>query len=601
MQIKPSPYWLQRRLLMCGMRPINNIVDVTNYVMLETGQPIHAFDYDILVARAGGTAPTIITRTARPGETITTLDEVHRDLDDFTEMVCDTAGVLSIAGIIGGAESEIRPDTTNILLEVASWNFINLRRTLAAQRERGKEINSEAGARFSRGVHPDLALPTNMRAIEMMRQLGGGQIAQGVIDDYPMPPPVAEVDLPLAMVQRISGLPLTMGEVVDILTRLEFACTVTDDGAAVHVVTPPHRLDISPDDPLTARADLVEEITRIYGYDRIPNTLIVDELPPQRANASLEREERVRDVLVEAGLYEVITYRLTTVEREALLTPPGARSDWPDAPYVRLANPTSQDKVAMRHTLLAGLLDVTAANLRFRDRVAIFEAGAVFLPVAGEALPDEPARLSIVMTGPRRPPTWADRADPGPMDFFDLKGVVETLAGALHLPDVTYTPAEHSTFHPGRVASLNVAGASVGVFGELHPLVRDAFELPDGAAVLAAEFDLEAIKAQMSTTFRVQPLSRYQAVYQDIAVVVDADLPAGALQAAIMRAGAPLLIEARLFDVYTGAQVPAGKKSLAYALTYQSDAETLTDRAVAKVQERVVKALSRQFGAELRA
>ncbi len=605
-EVRPSPLWMQRRLLLCGMRPINNIVDVTNYVMLETGQPIHAFDYDVLVARArtaggGAAAPTIITRTAKPGETITTLDEVRRELDAFTEMVCDTAGVLSIAGVIGGAESEVRPDTRNVLLEVASWNYINIRRTLIAQRERGKEIGSEAGARFSRGVHPELALSTNLRAIELMRQLGGGQIAQGYIDQYPRPAPVPEVDLPLETVRRVSGIPFSMDTVVDILERLEFTCTVIDGGDVVHVVAPKHRLDISADDPLTARADLVEEVTRIYGYDRIPNTLIVDELPPQRANVSLEQEERVRDVLVEAGLREVVAYRLTTPEREALLTPPGAPSHWPDLPYIRLANPTSLDKVAMRHTLLAGLLDIAAANLRFRDRAAIFEVGEVFLPVEGAPLPNEPPRLGMVMTGPRRPPTWADQADPGLMDFYDLKGVVDALAAALHLPDVTYTPAAHSTFHPGRAAALNVAGESVGVFGEVHPLVREAFGLPVDAPVLAAEFDLAAIKRYMSATFRVTPVSRYEAVYQDIALVVDASLPAGDLHAAILRAGAPLLREARLFDVYTGEPIPAGKKSLAYALTFQSDAETLTDKAVAKVQERIVKALQRQFGAALRA
>lgn len=629
-EIKPSPLWMQRRLILCGMRPINNMVDVTNYVMLETGQPIHAFDYNVLVRRAGGQAPTIITRTARPGETITTLDGVHRELDDFTEMVCDTAGVLSIAGIIGGAESEVynastyaldaqgveakegeepqrgkadaRPQsTTNILLEVASWNYINLRRTLAAQRERGKEIGSEAGQRFSRGVHPELARSTNTRAIEMMRRLGGGQIARGVIDHYPLPAPRVEVDLPLDAVERISGVRFTMDEVVDILEQLEFRCTVKDGGDVVHVVAPPHRLDISADDPVTARADLVEEITRIYGYDRLPNTLIIDELPPQRANVALEREERVRDALVNAGLREVVNYRLTTPEREALLTPPGAASAWPDLPYVRLANPTSRDKVAMRHTLLAGLLDVTTANLRFRDRVAIFEVGEVFLPVEGAPLPDEPTRLGVVMTGPRRPPTWQGEPDAGPMDFFDLKGVIETMAAALHLPDVSYTPTDHSTFRPGRAASLNVAGASAGVFGQVHPLVCAAFDLPSDAPVLAGEFDLSTIQAHMAHEWTVEPISRFQAVYQDIAVVVDAALPAAALHAEIRRAGAPLLREARLFDVYTGAPIPAGKKSLAYALTFQSDEETLTDRVVAKVQERIVKALRAKFNAELRA
>ncbi len=600
-EIKPSPYWVQRRLKMCGVRAINNMVDVTNYIMLETGHPIHAFDYDLLVRRAGGAAPTIITRPARPGESIETLDGVQRTLDSFTEMVCDTVGVLSIAGIIGGAESEVQPDTRNVLLEVASWNFINLRKTLSAQRNRGKEIVSEAGQRFSRGVHPDLASSTNTRAIEMMRQLGGGQIARGMIDQYPRPAPVAAVDLPLDVVNRLSGITFTAAQVVDILTRLEFTCTVKEAGALVHVTTPPHRLDIDPADPVTARADLVEEILRVYGYDNIPDTLIVDALPPQRANVKLEREERIRDLMVGVGLREVINYRLTTAAHEALLVPPGAVSGWPDVPYVRLSNPVSQDKVDMRHTLLATMLDVTVANLRFRDRVAIFEVGKVFLPVAGAALPDEPTHLGIVMAGPRRLPDWGIKDAGEPLGFYDLKGVVEALVAALHLPEVTYTPTEHSTFHPGRAALFSVAGVPAGVFGVLHPLVCQAFGLPDGLAVLAAELDLEVIQPQMrDETFKVVPMSRYQAVYQDIALVVDADLPAAELKAAIMKAGAPLLRTARLFDVYAGEQIAAGKKSLAYALTFQSDKQTLTDKAVAKMRAKIVKVLKKKFGAALR-
>jgi phenylalanyl-tRNA synthetase beta chain len=443
----------------------------------------------------------------------------------------------------------------------------------------------------------------------MMRQLGGGQIAAGYLDDYPVPPPVAEVDLPVEYVNQISGITFTAEQIADILARLEFTCEIVQCGEAVHVVTPPHRLDIDPHDPVTACADLVEEVLRVYGYDNIPNTLIVDELPPQRANTALEREERVRDAMVEVGLREVINYRLTTRGREALLTPPdptadAARAIPEDASYITLANPTSQDKVDMRRTLLAGLLDVAAANLRFKGRVAIFEVGKVFEPVEGEPLPAEPPRLGILMTGPRALPNWhtGAGAEPEMMDFYTLKGVVEALVAALHLPDVTYTPAKHASFHPGRTASLNAAGESMGVFGQVHPLVCRAYELPEDAVVLAAEFDLEAIQEKMgSERFTITPVSRYEAVYQDIAVVVDAATPAAEVHAEIARAGAPLLREARLFDVYQGEQIPAGKKSLAYALIFQSEKQTLTDKAAAKAQERIVKALSKKFGAALRA
>jgi phenylalanyl-tRNA synthetase beta chain len=424
--IQPSPEWMQRRLRQSGMRPINNIVDVTNYVMLETGQPLHAFDYDVLVQRAGGKAPTIITRLPEPGEALTTLDGVIRQLDPSTILVADTDGALSLGGIMGGAESEIydaatytldaqgveppgegekkhgkadaRPESTqNVLLEAAAWNYINIRQTLSAQQRRGKEIASEAAARFSRGVHPAQAEVGLRRAIELMRQLGGGEIAQGILDEYPRPARTMMVNLPMREVERIVGISLSQDEVAHILQGLEFN-TERVGADALRVTVPDHRLDIGyvyrPQDEdiaeLVGQADLIEEIARIYGYDRIPNTLIADELPPQRNNDSLIREERVRDALIHAGLQEIVTHRLTTPEREALLTPAGSKSSWRDLPYVTLANPMSADKVAMRHTLLSGVLNVVAANARWRDRQAVFEIGRVYLPTEDQPLPAEP-------------------------------------------------------------------------------------------------------------------------------------------------------------------------------------------------------------------
>jgi len=619
--IAPSPAWLQRRLRMVGMRPINNIVDITNYVMLELGEPLHAFDYDVLVRRAGSKPPTIITRLPEPGERLTTLDEVDRELDPFTILVADTAGALSLGGIMGGLESEVydaagpdalpeRPHSTvNVLLEAASWNFINIRQTLSAQRERGKEISSEAAMRFSRGVHPAQALAGLRRAIELMRQVAGGEIAAGVVDEYPAPAPVVTVDLPLSEVERVLGLTIELAEVADILTRLEFGVERLESDA-LRATVPDYRLDIGfVNDPrdedirdVIAQADLLEEIARIYGYDRIPDTMLIDELPPQRNNDLLAGHELVRNLLVDAGLQEVITYRLTTPEREALLTPPGARSDWPDLSYVTLANPISRDKVAMRHTLLAGMLDVAAANARWGSRQALFEVGRVYLPVAGELLPDEPYHLGLVLLGERGLPSWSDprEARQPLMDYFDLKGALETLIEGLHVSGAGFEAGTHATFFPGRTAALKLNGRLAGYLGELHPLVRAAYDLPE-VPVLVAELDLDALLAGMDTAFKVRPLSGYPAVYQDIAVVVDESTPASAIEATVWSAGGDLLREVRLFDVFRGQQIGEGKKSLAYALAFQSHEQTLRDKDADKLRSKIISALERQHGAKLRA
>jgi phenylalanyl-tRNA synthetase beta chain len=605
----PSPEWMQRRLKLAGMRPINNIVDVTNYVMLETGQPLHAFDYDVLVQRAGGKAPTIITRRAAPGERLRTLDGVERELDEFTELVTDAAGALSLAGIIGGEESEVRESTVNVLLESANWNFINIRRTLSAQRERGHEITSEAAARFSRGVHPAQAEVGLRRAIELMRQLAGGEIAQGILDEYQLPAPVITVDLPMSEVERVLGIALTVEQVCGILESLEF--TVEQIGAdTVRVTAPDHRLDIGfVNDPADAdiaesiaQADLLEEIARVYGYDRIPNMMLSDELPPQRTSVDLEREEAARDLLVRAGLQEVVTYRLTTAEHEALLTPPGMPGGWPDLPYVTLANPISQEQSALRHTLLATVLSAVAANARWQTRQALFEIGQVYLPVEGERLPQEPRRLCIVMTGERVLPVWQDAAGGKPLlvDYFDLKGVIEELIEGLHVHNVSYEAAEHSTFFPGRVAKLLINGQDAGVLGELHPLVRQAFRLPE-QPVLATELDLDLLLAAVDQSPRVEAISNYPAIYQDIAVIVDETTPAAAVEQTIREAGGWLLRDVRLFDVYRGEQIGAGKKSLAYALTFQALDRTLRDVDADRVRGKIVKELERKLGAMLRA
>ncbi len=585
----PSRYQVQRRLRLCGVRPINNIVDATNYVMLEIGQPLHAFDYDVLVKRAGGGVPTIVTRLPQPGETLKTLDGAERRLDDFTILVADTAGALSLGGVMGGAESEVNDQTVNVLLEGAAWEFINIRKTSQAQK-----LHSEASYRFARGIHPAMTVRGVARGIELMRQWAGGVVQHGLVDVYPRPAPTVTVAITPAEVERLLGIRLSADEITRLLAALEFQCERLADGG-LRVTVPDHRLDIGAG--VIGQADLIEEIARIYGYERVPETQLADRLPPQRRNRSLELEELTRDVLVASGaaLQEVQTYNLTTPEKERRLLPPEAPAD--DRAYVTLLNPITPERVAMRHSVLASVLEVAAPNARLRGRVALFEVGQAFLPAAGP-LPAEPRRVAIVLTGARAPLSW-HAGDPAPLDFFDLKGVVEALTAGLHIADVTYAPEAHPSFLPGRTAQLRVAGQPAGWLGELHPRVREQFNFPD-QPVLAAELDLELLLGQVDERFPVAAVPEFPPVKEDLAVIVPDETPAEQVRAVIAQVGGALVSAITLFDVYRGEQVGAGQKSLAFSLTYQAPDRTLTDGEVAKLRGRIVKRLQDLLGATLR-
>ncbi|UCF62233.1 MAG: phenylalanine--tRNA ligase subunit beta [Anaerolineaceae bacterium] len=585
-EICPSPYWVQRRLRLAGMRPINNIVDATNYVMLEIGEPLHAFDFDVLVERAGGETPTILTRLAEPGERLTTLDGVERELDDFTVLVADSAGGLSIAGVMGGAESEVSEQTTNMLLEGAAWNFINIRRTTASQK-----LSSDASYRFERGVHPAMAERGVRRGLNFVAKLAGGKIAEGLVDEYPLPPVDSTVEITPMDVERWLGINLEVDEIVDILRRLGFSVEV--DGQVLHVTTPDHRLDIS--QGVDGQADLIEEIARIYGYDRIPETQIADRIPPQYGNPRLEREERVRDVLVGLGLQEVVTYRLTSPVREMRIFPPEAPPD--DRPYVRLANPIASDRVVMRHSLLASVLEIVERNIRIRDRIALFEIGQVYLTSEEGDLPEEPLRLVIALSGPRSLPAWQG-SDLESMDFYDLKGLVDEFMTTLHLGPL-YKPMEHPSFHPGKCARILIGERQVGVLGELHPKVRERYDLPE-RPVVAAELDFNLIIESIPESHAVEPVPAFPPVLEDLAVVVDEEVQADEVETLLKRAGGDLLVDVKLFDLYRGEQIPEGKKSLAYSMVYQAPDRTLTDEEVSKVRARVIKKLETDLGAKLR-
>jgi phenylalanyl-tRNA synthetase beta chain len=583
----PSPSWMQRRLTLAGMRPISNTVDVTNYVMLEWGQPLHAFDYDLLRGRDGKTPPSsvplIVIRRARPGETMTTLDGEHHALTEDMLLITDGGGPVAVAGVMGGLQSEITEATTNILIESANFNNISIRKTSQALK-----LPSEASARFGRGVPPDLSMIAVQRSARMMEELAGGTMEEGHGDAYPLRPEGKGIELTAAEVERILGVDLETEQIVNILESLEFDCQVAE--GTIRATVPYYRLDVS------VAADLIEEVARVWGYDRLPTTLMTDELPPQERDFSLEGEERVRDILVGCGLTEAITYSLGNLETFGKLTPGQPEPD--PADYVRIANPLTTEREFMRRTLLASLLEAVRDNLRYTDRVALFEIGRVYLPDPGEELPKEPRRLCIAMTG-----LWQERSWMGQnqehVDFFALKGVVETLLDHLVLPESSFVRLEHPTFHAGGAAVLRLGETEIGVMGEVDATVRDGFDLPEQPVCLL-ELDLEELLAQVEPIRHLQPLPRFPSVSQDMSLVVDEGVSAQQMEDLIRKAGGRLLVGVTLFDVYRGDPIPAGKKSLAYSLTYRHEERTLTDKQVAKVHSKIVKRLSKELGAKLR-
>jgi phenylalanyl-tRNA synthetase beta chain len=582
--VGPSPGWMQRRLAYAGMRPINNVVDVTNYVMLEWGQPLHAFDYDVLVKRAGGKVPTIIVRPAKDGEVLKTLDGQDRTLTTETLVIADEAGAIALAGVMGGLETEVTPTTKNVLLESASFDFVSIRRT--AHRF---NLFSEASTRFSRGVHPEIVLPAARHAAKLMAECAGGRVLAGVVDAYPAPVPTQVVTLKKSEIRRLLGLDFPDAEVERVLTALQFSLLKTEDGWKVTV--PLTRLDIQ-----AGAADLIEELARIKGYDRLPSTLLSGALPPQHANRPLALENEVRDILANAGLQECMTYSLTMTDREAKIGIAG--------PWVELVNPISPDRSAMRKSLLTNLLDVAAENLKHTDTVKLFEIGAVYLPKTGETLPEEPRRLAIILSGRRSSDGWdAPLGDkPAQLDFYDLKGVVERLAAALHLPAVSFRPSKDVPFlHPGRAAELVMADRVIGKFGELHPKTALAmFDAKTAERVfLVGDLDLESIMAAVPERFAYKPVPEHQAALRDIAVVVDESLTNESVINEIRAAGGELLAGVHLFDVYRGESIPAGKKSLAYALTYQAD-RTLKDNEIDKAHKKVEDRLRHVLKAGIR-
>lgn len=606
-EIRPSPYQIQRRLRLAGVRPINNIVDATNYAMIDLGEPLHAFDYDSLQARAGKKNVKIITRSAKEGEELTTLDGNKRKLTSSNVLVCDEKGPVSLAGVMGGSETEVydaskeildavgnetQPNekvqqgkasvrgmsTTNVLLEGAAWNFINIRKTAKQH-----NLPSEASFRFSRGVHPALAEQGVKRGLQLMSEWSGGKVAPGLVDEYPFKPKDPVITVRPQDVKRLIGIDLTAEEIAELLTRLEFECTI--ENGCVDARTPPHRLDIG--EGIVGLADVIEEVARSYGFDRIPETRMADSLPPQIGNPVYEWEENIRDVLSNLGLQEIVSYRLTSPERESRLV------SYDD--YVALANAIAPERRVLRRSLLASVLEAAEKNAR-AESISMFEIGSVFEPIK-RGLPNEPRKLAIVMTGLRNATAW-DVKDSTPVDFFDMKGRIELLLSGLRYSNANYAATDSVKYlHPGKAAEVKLNGQTVAVFGELHPLTKEKYEFGT-APVVVAEFDLDALR-NATPIYGIVPVPDVPAVLEDIAVIVDESVPAERIASLIRQTGGKTVTNVRLFDVYRDEKIGAGKKSLAYNLTYQSD-KTMTDAEAATIRTKIVKRLEHEVGAKLR-
>jgi len=577
LRIRPSPQWLRRRLYLCGVRAISNVVDVTNYVMLELGQPLHAFD----AARLRG---GIRVRRARAGERIRTIDGTERELDPAMLVIADEAVPVGVAGVMGGANSEVTDDTTAVVLESAHFDPRSVRRTSRALR-----LASEASRRFDKGVDPAGTVRAARRATELILRLAGGQAGAGEVDVYPAPEPPREIALTVEAVNGLLGQTYSVGTVVDTLRGLGFGVEGSDPLA---VRVPSWRRDVE------GRADLAEEVARIQGYDAIPTTLPAGALPPPRPDPTRGLVARTKAALVGAGYQEVISYSLVDGGQVQRLD---SGAPWPAPPsgegMIQLYNYMSVDRAYLRTTLLGSLLDTLAHNLRHRDRAYLFELARVYLPPL-EPLPMEVTRLGLVFSGAREPAGWSTPSVPG--DFFDLKGAVEAVLGALRIAAPRFAPARHASFHPGRCAAVQAAdGTPLGVLGQVHPLVAERWDLGH-REVYAAELDYEALLRCASDEPTVTPLPRYPGVAVDLAVVVDEAVPEAEVAAAIRTAGAPLLAELRLFDVYRGAPVPAGRKSLAYALVYRAPHRTLADEDTVAAQAAIEAALRERFGGTIR-
>ncbi|MDM5330773.1 phenylalanine--tRNA ligase subunit beta [Neobacillus sp. CF12] len=570
-KIGPAPLWMQTRLMSAGIRPHNNVVDITNYILLEYGQPLHAFDYDRLGSKE------ILVRRANDGEKFTTLDDAERTLTSDHLVITNGIEPVALAGVMGGANSEVTSDTTTVLLEAAYFTGGTVRK---ASKDHG--LRSEASARFEKGVDPNRVRAAGERAAYLMAKYAGGEVLEGAseIDTLTVEPAV--VSITLEKINSVIGTNLTVADVEAIFERLQF--TVTSEDETITVTAPTRRGDIKIEE------DLIEEVARLYGYDNIPKTLPIGSATPGKLSSYQEKRRIVRQYLEGAGLYQAVTYSLTSEEKAAQFA-------LEKRDFIRLAMPMSEDRSILRLSIMPQLLEVLKYNsARQNDSLAVYETGAVFLANGNEVLPEEQEHLAGAITGLWHSHSW--QGEKKAVDFYVLKGILEGLFAKLGLTEsVTYVQAKVDNMHPGRTAEIHLNGERIGFVGQVHPTMQKELDLKD---TYVFELSLKAVLEAATVALRYEGIPRFPSITRDIALVVDKETVSGVLKDIIQTAGGKLLKEVNVFDLYEGDRMEEGKKSIAYSLKYMDPERTLTDEEVTKVHTQVLEALRNQAGAVLR-
>jgi len=573
-KIGPSPQWLQDRLTRAGLRPINNVVDVTNFVMLEYNQPLHSFDYDLIKDA------TVIVRRARPDEMLTTLDGVERKLTVENLVIADANDAIGIGGVIGGANSEISVNTVNVLLESATFDGTNNRETAQTL-----GLRTEATLRFEKGLRPELAPIALRRATGLIQEVAGGTVAPGIVDvlsdegaDAPVVPLTGE------KIRRMLGMEVDQKRVQETLDALGFTWESAGE-FELKVTVPYWRNDVNIEE------DLVEEVVRTIGYDSVPTTMLSSSIPFQQPVPVMGLRDQIKDLLASEGIQEVINYPLVTLQQLEQVE----QLDPANLP-MRVTNPMSADREYLRTTLRASLLATLAANQGHgAGPFRLFEAGRVFWPREGD-LPDERETVAGVLAGLRHEPSWLE--DDSLLDFYDAKGVVELVLNRLGVL-ATYEPSDDPSFHPGRCAVIKVEDAVIGVVGEVHPVVMDRLGL-ESPQVAAFELYLGPILAALPDgQQQFEPLPRYPSATRDLALVMPTDVDAGQVTRLILRHRG--VDRADLFDIYAGENIAEGTKSLAFHVYFQARDRTLTNEEVNRSLDGLLRILERELKVTLRA
>ncbi len=578
-KIGASPGWLVRRLDAIGMRTINNVVDVTNLMLMELGHPLHAFDFNLLGEQR------IVVQRATDGASFTTLDGQQRLLCGDDLVICDGRGPVALAGIMGGQNSEIGPETTDILLESAYFNPATIRRT-----SKRLGMHTEASHRFERGADVDMVPIALDKAAGLIVEVAGGVLAQGMIDCYPEPLPERQLTLDVAKANQVLGLKLASDDILSLLRSigLETQPAPDRDNGILYVKIPAFRPD------LEREIDLIEEVARLHGYDHIPVTMPVSRMICHRPALQQRLVRQLRDAMVAGGFAEIINYSFIAPEWDRL----NLAEDDCRRQNVRILNPLTEDQSVMRTSLVPSMLESIARNRAYRSLdLHLFELRPVFQPQEGEDLPREGLRLCAAICGRREPLGWAQAADE--VDFFDLKGQLESLLEGFRLGSVRWDSSQSETFyHPGKSCILHHPSGLLGSIGEIHPQVLERFEIDQPVYLL--DLDLNAFSAAMVTGREFQAISRFPDVCRDSALLVDDKISAEQVFAVIDQVRGRFVEDYTLFDMYCGPGIAAGKKSLAIRVRYRSRDKTLTEEEIATGHERIIKALNKQLGAEIR-